>query len=307
MKFSKPASVVAALALTAATLLGGTAAAADLVIKHKQGETTLSAKPEKVLVFDLASLDTLTALGVEVTGVPGGGKPDYLKGYNDDKYLKVGTLFEPDYEAVNAAAPDLIIVAGRSASKYPELAKIAPTIDLSVDAQNFLPEAKTNVATLAGLFDKRAEGDALLAKLDSSVADLKTLAADKGKGLLILTTGGKMSAFGPGSRFGMLHSVYGIAPAAETEHKGNHGQAISFEFILETDPEWLFVVDRDAAIGREGTAAAKFLDNEVVRQTKAWQAGHVVYLDAAAWYLVGGGITSMQRTVDQLTAALGKN
>jgi len=306
MKFPKPASLFAALALTATAVLSGTAAAADIVIKHKQGETTLSAKPEKVLVFDLASLDTLAALGVEVSGVPGGVKPDYLKAYDDDKYVKIGTLFEPDYEAVNAAEPDLIIVAGRSASKYPDLAKIAPTVDLSVDAKNFLPEAKENVATLAGLFDKKAEGDALLAKLDSAIADLKTLAAGKGKGLLVLTTGGKMSAFGPGSRFGMLYDTYGVAPAAETEHVGNHGQAISFEYILKTDPDWLFVIDRDAAIGREGTAAAQFLDNEVVRQTKAWQAKHVVYLDAAAWYLVGGGISSMQRTVDQLSTELGK-
>jgi iron complex transport system substrate-binding protein len=307
MTFLKPAPLFAALAFATAALLSGTAVAADIVIKHKQGETTLAAKPEKVLVFDLASLDTLGALGVEVTGVPGGVKPDSLKGYNDDKYVKIGTLFEPDYEAVNAAEPDLIIVAGRSAAKYPDLAKIAPTIDLTVDAKNYLAEAKDNVAMLAGLFDKKAEGDALLAKLDSSVADLHSLASSKGKGLLILTTGGKMSAFGPGSRFGMLHSTYGIAPAAETEHVGNHGQAISFEYILETNPDWLFVIDRDAAIGREGTAAAQFLDNEVVRQTKAWQAGHVVYLDAAGWYLVGGGISSMQRTVDQLAAELSKD
>lgn len=307
MKFLKPASFFVALALTTASLLGGTASAADIVIKHKQGETTLAAKPGKVLVFDLASLDTLAALGVDVAGVPGGGKPDYLKEFNDDKYLKIGTLFEPDFEAVNAAEPDLIIVAGRSAAKYPDLAKIAPTIDLSVDAKNYLAEARDNVATLAGLFDKKAEGDALLAKLDSSVADLKALAAGKGKGLLILTTGGKMSAFGPGSRFGMLHSAYGITPAAETEHVGNHGQAISFEYILETNPDWLFVIDRDAAIGREGSAATQLLDNQVVHQTKAWQAGKVVYLDAAAWYLVGGGISSMQRTVDQLTTGLSKD
>lgn len=306
MKFSRSASLFAALALIATSLLGGAAAAADIVVKHKQGEATFAAKPQKVLVFDLASLDTLAALGVEVAGVPSGNKPDYLKAYNDEKYLKIGTLFEPDYEAVNAAEPDLIIVAGRSASKYPELAKIAPTIDLSVDAQNYLAEARNNVATLADLFDRKAEGEALLARLDSSVADLKTLAAGKGKGLLILTTGGKMSAFGPGSRFGMLHGAYGILPAAETKHVGNHGQAISFEYILETNPDWLFVIDRDAAIGREGTAAAQFLDNEVVRQTKAWQAGNVVYLDAAAWYLVGGGISAMQRTVDQLATALGK-
>src|SRR5690606_41422546 len=86
MKFLKPAPLFAALAFATAALLSGTAVAADIVIKHKQGETTLAGKPEKVLVFDLASLDTLGALGVEVTGVPRGVRPNSLKGYNDDKY-----------------------------------------------------------------------------------------------------------------------------------------------------------------------------------------------------------------------------
>ncbi|PWE54640.1 iron ABC transporter substrate-binding protein [Metarhizobium album] len=306
MLFNRSRLSLATVAALGALFVGGLAQAADLVVKHKQGETTIAGTPQKVVVFDLASLDTLGALGVEIQGVPGGVKPAYLSQYNDDKYVKVGTLFEPDYEAVNAAAPDLIIVAGRSAAKYGELAKIAPTIDLSVSADNFMDEAKNNVVTLATVFDKRSEADRLIGALDTSIAALKASAADKGKGLLVLTTGGKMSAFGPGSRFGMIHSVYGVQPAAETTHVGNHGQAISFEYILETNPDWLFVIDRDAAIGREGTAAAQYLDNEIVQRTKAWKNGHVVYLDAASWYLVGGGITAIQNTVDQLTSALNK-
>ena len=306
MLFNRSRLSLATVAALGALFVGGLAQAADLVVKHKQGETTIAGTPQKVVVFDLASLDTLGALGVEIQGVPGGVKPAYLSQYNDDKYVKVGTLFEPDYEAVNAAAPDLIIVAGRSAAKYGELAKIAPTIDLSVSADNFMDEAKNNVVTLATVFDKRSEADRLIGALDTSIAALKASAADKGKGLLVLTTGGKMSAVGPGSRFGMIHSVYGVQPAAETTHVGNHGQAISFEYILETNPDWLFVIDRDAAIGREGTAAAQYLDNEIVQRTKAWKNGHVVYLDAASWYLVGGGITAIQNTVDQLTSALNK-
>ena len=306
MLFRTSRSIFAAAVLAVAALSSGMAAAADLVVKHKQGELTLSETPKKVLVFDLASLDTLNALGVEVAGVTSGVKPEYLKAYNDDKYVKIGTLFEPDYEAVNAAEPDLIIVGGRSAAKYGELAKIAPTIDMSTDAKNFYGDAVEHVKTLAALFGKQAEGDAMIAKLESSVADVKALAEGKGKGLLVLTTGGKMSAFGPGTRFGMIHSLYGVAPAAETTQVGSHGQAISFEYILETDPDWLFVLDRDAAIGREGTSAQQYLDNDVVGKTKAWKNGHVVYLDAANWYLVGAGITAMQATADQLKEAFSK-
>ncbi|MDX3924273.1 MAG: siderophore ABC transporter substrate-binding protein [Shinella sp.] len=283
----------------------GAANADPIVVKHAQGETTLEKIPAKVLTFDLAALDTLDALGIEVAGVPTGNKPDYLSKYRSDDYAKIGTFFEPDYEAVNAAEADLIIVAGRSSPKYADLAKIAPTIDLTVDADDYLSSAANNVLTLGRIFGKEAEAKALLDKLQSSTAALKATAEKSGKGLLVLTTGGKMSAYGPGSRFGVLYSDYGVAPAAENLKVGNHGQAISFEFILETNPDWLYVIDRDAAIGREG-AAREFLDNEIVHQTNAWKNGNVVYLDPVSWYLVGGGIRSMQQTVDQLQSALDK-
>lgn len=281
-------------------------ATADVLVRHAKGELSLPSTPEKVFVFDLASLDTLTALGVEVSGVPGGKKPAYLSQYEGEDVAKIGTLFEPDYEAINAGEPDLIIVAGRSSAKYEDLAKLAPTIDLTTDTENFLESAMQNARTLAGLFGKEEEAEALLAKLDESNAALKEKAAGAGKGLLILTTGGKMSTYGVGSRFGALFSDYGVQVADENIKVGRHGQPISFEYILEKNPDWIFVIDRDAAIGREGDAASKFLDNEIVAQTTAWKEGNVVYLDAAAWYLVGGGLTAMQKTVDQLTEAFDK-
>ncbi len=279
---------------------------AEILVKHSKGEVVLKDKPAKVYVFDMASLDTLTALGVDIAGVAGGKKPAYLSKYEGDDVEKIGTLFEPDYEAVNAGEPDLIIVGGRSSAKYEDLARIAPTIDLTVDANRFHESAKTNVRTLAAIFDKKDEAEALITKFDETNSALKEKAANAGKGVLVLTTGGKMSTYGVGSRFGMLFSEYGVQVADNNIKVGNHGQPISFEYILEKNPDWLFVIDRDAAIGRDGGPAKQFLDNEIVGQTTAWKNGQVVYLDAASWYLVGGGITAMQKTVDQLTNAFDK-
>ncbi|QTN99654.1 siderophore ABC transporter substrate-binding protein [Brucella sp. 458] len=280
---------VAAMALA----LSSAAYAADITVKHAQGETAVPASPEKVVVFDLASLDNLDRLGVKVTGVPSGVPfPEYLKKYQGDDYAKVGTLFEPDYEAVNAAEPDLIIVGGRSAAKYAALKKIAPTVDLTVDARNFIADTEA-----------KAEAE----KLNKELAALHEKAAGKGTGLLILTSGGKISAYGPGSRFGVLHDSFGVKPAAPNLSIGNHGQPISSEFILETNPDWLFVIDRDAAIGREGNSAKQLLDNELVRQTNAWKKDQVVYLDAQNWYLVGGGFSALHNTIRQLSEAFDKS
>src|SRR5690606_33632697 len=77
-------------------------AAAPVTVKHASGETTLKDTPKKLVVFDLASLDNLDALGVPVAGVPSGVKPAWLQQYNDDKVTKVGTLFEPNHAAGHA-------------------------------------------------------------------------------------------------------------------------------------------------------------------------------------------------------------
>jgi iron complex transport system substrate-binding protein len=300
--------VLAAFVAGAFTLgsLTAVAQAQGLKVQHAKGETTVPSKPGKVLAFDLATLDTLNALGVEVAGVPTARFPEYLAKYGSDKYEKIGTLFEPNYEAVNAAEPDLIIVGGRSSAKYADLAKIAPTIDMSVDPKDYIGSVKRNVQLLARIFDKKAEADAQLAKLDQSVAALKGEASKAGKGLLVLTTGGKMSAYGPGSRFGHLHTEFGIVPAVEGLATTNHGQAVSAEFILKTNPDWLFVIDRDAATGQNGGAAKKVLDNDLVAQTAAWKNNQVVYLDPTNWYLIGGGLTAMQNSVDQIAKALAR-
>src|SRR5690625_132457 len=287
-----------------ASALAFSASAEQVTVSHLHGETTIETNPDTVVVFDLASLDTLDALGVDVAAVPGGVLPSYLAEYGKGDHASVGTVFEPDYEAVAALSPDLIIIGGRSSPKYDELSQIAPTIELTVDATDFLASMRENVETLGQIFEKEDEAASKLAALDESVAALKEKAEDAGTGLLILTTGGRMSTHGPDGRFAVLFRDFGITPAVEKIDSGMHGQAISHEFILDTNPDWLFVIDRDAAIGREGTPARELLDNDLVQKTTAWSEDQTVYLDAAHWYLVGGGLTAMQQSVDQITEAL---
>ena len=296
-------------ALFAALVAGALATASlataqEITVTHAQGETVLPATPVNVATFDFATIDTLDALGVEIKGVPASNLPEYLAKYAADSYAKIGTIFEPDYEAVNALAPDLIIVAGRSSAALPELAKIAPTIDLSNDWASFEASIKDNSRKLGEIFGKEAEVEALIATLDEKIAALKADAADAGTGLIVLTSGAEVTAYGTGSRFGWIHDTLGVTPAIADVEAATHGDAISFEFILETNPDWLFVIDRDAATG-EGAAAA-ILDNELVAQTNAWKNGNVVYIDPVRSYIVNGGLPAFTVLVDQVGAALAK-
>lgn len=289
-------------AALAAAVAAFPAMAEDITVKHAQGETAVPVNPAKVASFDLATLDTLDVLGVEIAGLPGANLPEYLSKYAADSYAKLGTLFEPDFEAVNALAPDLIIVAGRSAGQLPELAKLAPTIDLSNDWTRFADSIKENSRTLGQVFGKTAEIDAMIAALDEKIEATKALAADAGTGLVVLTNGAEVTAFGPGSRFGWIFDTLGVKHAVDSVAAATHGDVVSFEFILETNPDWLFVVDRDAATG--GAASAAILDNELVQQTNAWKNGHVVYIDPVRSYVVNGGLPAFTQLVDQVQTAL---
>ena len=171
--------------------------------------------------------------------------------------------------------------------------------------QDLVGSVTRNAETLAAIYGKQPQAKEKLDALRASISALHGKAATAGTALIVLTTGGKMSAYGPGSRFGVIHDAFGVKPAVEGLNVSNHGQAISFEFIAQTDPDWLFVIDRDAAIGREGVSAQRMLDNDLVRPTKAWKNKRVVYLNGFNWYLLGSaGLTSMQQNVDEIAAAL---
>lgn len=293
--------ILAALLLCFASLPG---MAGEIVVEHAQGRTVLPDRAERIFVFDLASLDTLDALGAEVAGVPGSNIPDYLAKYRGDAYARVGTLFQPDYEAVHAGKPDVVIVAGRSAPAYAELSRIAPTIDLSLDPGAFAQGVRRNTEILGRITGKEKEAAALTEKLDAAIAGIRDKAKDAGRALIIMVSGGKITAYGKGSRFGWVHDDLGIEPAVADLDAATHGEAVSFEFLLKTNPDWLFVLDRDSVVGSAGASARQALDNELVAATSAAKKDRIVYVDTARWYLVGGGIGALQDSVERIGEVL---
>ncbi|EJF83268.1 siderophore ABC transporter substrate-binding protein [Candidatus Bartonella washoeensis] len=308
IKYLKWVTYVFVVAMSFATFLLTNANAANVTINHVSGTTTVSTSPRKVIVFDLASLDNMNRLGIEaVVGVPEGKKPMYLQQFDDAKYEKIGTLFEPNYEKIAALQPDLIIISSRTQAKYEDLSKIAPTIDLTVGNENSFKDIERNVSILGKIFGKEKEAEEQIAKLKENLAEVRKNTQGKGTGLILMTSGGKISALGPHSRFDIFHSTFGIAPATDKLTVQKHGQLISPEFILETNPDWLLVIDRDAAIGREGQSAAQLLDNELVQRTKAGKQNQIIYLDSWSWYRASGGLTGLNETAQQLNNAFTKS
>ncbi|MED4751677.1 siderophore ABC transporter substrate-binding protein [Brevibacillus choshinensis] len=279
----------------------------EVTIKHKLGEAKLKKNPQTVVAFDYGVLDSLDKLGIEVTGVAQSNLPPYLEKFKDAKYKNIGSLKEPDFEKINAMKPDVIFISGRQQDAYEELNKIAPTIFMGVDTSKYMDSFTTNMKSLGTIFGKEAQVDEELDKINDSIKALTDKTTTNGKNaLIVMTSEGKLSAFGPGSRFGILHDVFGFTPVDKNLEVSTHGQSISSEFVVEKDPDYLFVVDggivsknKDAAVSAKQT-----IENDLIKNTKAFKNGNIIYLDANYWYLSGGGLVSTSSMANEVLADL---
>lgn len=296
--------VSAALMITAALALPIAASAQEVTVETARGEATVAANPSVVFSFDYGTIDTLHELGVTVDGAP--PLPAAAPGWVPDGALEIGSLFEPDYELINAEQPDLVVIAGRSSAAYDELQRLVPTIDLS-NTSDLVTDLKRNVTTLGEIFGLQDEASAALAKLDAKIASVRDTAASVDNGMLLMVTGGSLTAVAAdNSRGAVLYDLLGITPTVADVQSATHGDPVSFEFVLQHDPQWLFVIDRDAAIAADGAQpASAVLDNELMHQAQAFQNGRIVYLDPFSWYIVSGsGLGTANAMLDEVATAL---
>ncbi|MCJ8054816.1 siderophore ABC transporter substrate-binding protein [Shinella curvata] len=293
-------------ALFALMLFGVTAASAEeLEIATAAGPRSVSLPVETVAVFDIAAVDTLDRLGVTMAGLPSNLYLPELAPLKE-KSTDAGDIFEPDLEALSALAPDLIILGGRSSTKVDAAAQVAATIDMTMDGDDLLEQARQRIETYGKLFARESEAAEARGELDAAVGTARAAVAGKGKALIVMTNGPKISAYGPGSRFGWLHRSLALPAAIEDVEAATHGEAVSFEFIRSANPDWLIVLDRAAAIGAGEQSARTTLDNELVAATTAWRKGQVIYLPSGDFYIAAGGARAMVRVFDAITKGFGK-
>ena len=306
------------LGLCAALAVAMPAMAFELA--HDGGAVKLEQPPAKIASFDLAVLDSLNVLGVDVAGVPKSTYTGKLAKFNDA--TQVGTLFEPDYDALKKLAPDLIFAGGRSQKAVPELNKIAPTATLNGKPTAFLESFRKNNLALAQAFQKDDAAQHALHAIDEDVKALHALNQNK-TGLFLFIINGNVMAHVPGDRFGYAYELAGLksvlpakaadAPAAERPEPGSEAakaaasaRAETLKTAAKAEPDWLIVLDRGAINGGEKTAADTLAKHPDLSQTQAYKQGRVFYVDPNGWYVVGGGLANLKAITTDMLAAMKK-
>ena len=119
-----------------------------------------------------------------------------------------------------------------------------------------------------------------------------------------LVTSGGFNVLGNDGRCSLIGREAGFANVGADAQPGTstHGNEASFEFLVDKDPDYLFVLDRDAAIGTDGAKLAQeVVENELMKGTAAYRDGRIVYLvHPAVWYTAEGGITALDRMLRDL-------
>jgi iron complex transport system substrate-binding protein len=289
------------------TAFGGSEGApqlpASVSITHDLGTVNVPYDPRRVAILDLSVLDMLDAFGLgdRVVGVPKGSTVSYLASYNSSRDLaNLGNLKEVDMEKLNSAEPDVIFIGGRLSVEYDNLSKIAPVVLSTIDNRaGYMTGFKRNVETIASLFGLKNRAEELIAGFDARLGALK--AASKGKTAIVaLVTSGSVNTLGNGGRCSIITNEAGFTNLA-SDVKSTHGDSASFELLLDKNPDYIFVLDRDAAINTEGSKTAKeVLENDLVKRTDAFRNGHIVYLSSDVWYLAEGGITATDTMIADL-------
>ncbi|MFG1707593.1 ABC transporter substrate-binding protein [Nonomuraea sp. M3C6] len=267
-------------------------------VKHAMGETKVPMTPKRVVVLDTDKLDSMASLGLAPAGAvqvtENEAFPQYL-GSALAGTKSVGTIAQPNIEAIAALKPDLILGSKfRQAALYDKLSKIAPTVFTErvgiTWKENFLLDAaalgkKDQAQQLLTAYETRAkEVGARFSKIKVSIVRFRPT---------------EIRIYGPDSFSGIVLGDAGIPrPEAQllTGHEDRRFAKLSQENIADADGDALFYTAFGEAAAK---SQATVTGGPLWKNLAAVKAGHAYNVDDEIW-MTGIGVTAAGKILDDL-------
>lgn len=250
---------------SAAAAAQSATAAFPLTIKHEAGETTITTAPTRVVTIGDEITEVVAALGIKPVGVAGRmqggvvggalGKTNYYTAEQIGAPTFVGSVTEPNIEAVAALNPDLILYLNYDDTIYSALAQIAPTLGYDLGKQARWQSVIVEIGRIWGreaqaaqvVRDFQADRDALRAELASIAAQSPRVT------LLYLPDAQTTFVFNQEFALGGLIQDLGFTPTPPPDVPLENGLAtISAEALatLDTDSVLTLRIAADGALER---------------------------------------------------------
>lgn len=259
---------------------------------------TIPVNPKNVVSLDNRTFETLEAWGIKLAAAPKNVIPATISYKNDDSIQNIGSHTEPNLEVIAAVDPELVIVGQRFAQYYEDIKELVPNaavinLDINVSAgdgtagDNLVSGFKDITLLLGQIFDKNEEAEALVAEFDKAIADAKAAYNGTDAVISVIVSGGNIGYSAPhnGRVWGPLYDIFGWVSPLEIDNTStdHQGDEISVEAIAQANPDWLMVLDRDAATSSaaESTPAKDVIENSpALKNTTAIKNGNIVYAPA---------------------------
>ncbi|WP_298823983.1 iron-siderophore ABC transporter substrate-binding protein [uncultured Planococcus sp.] len=289
--------------------------AEPVTIQGTNGEVTLDAPAQKVVVLEWTYAEDLLAVGVQPAGMA--DISDYGNYVNiepqlDETVVDVGGRQEPNLEAIAALEPDLIIgVSFRHDGMLEQLETIAPTVifnpypeDESIDLYQ---EMETTFLEIAKAVGKTTEGEQVLTDLEAQyeekaaeieAADLKTKDV-----ILTLAYSGaqapEIRVFTPNSMASIILERIGLNNVHEPDQFEIFGSStFNVEGLVKyEDANYLYTVPEEDNIYEN-----QLKGNPVWENLAFVQEGRTYDLGADTWLY--GGPLSAETLMNQITDVL---
>lgn len=268
------------------------------VVQHAMGETKVPANPQRVVVLDMGELDMAIALGIKPVGAAlytmDQPFPAHLKEYTDG-IQRVGTVGQPNLEAIAALKPDLILSnKPRHEKIYDQLPQIAPTVlapGLGVDW-------KEAFQVHAAALGKAAEAEAIMQEYYNRLAAFKEQMGDR----LAQTKVSIVRSFPDHVRIYMKKSFIGTIiedaglPRPAAQDKDIFMEKATAERIPDLDGDVIFLLYYNKA---QGESLSPLMQNPLWQQLSAVKNGRVYEANDEIWGL-GLGPMAAKLVVDDL-------
>jgi iron complex transport system substrate-binding protein len=267
-------------------------------ITDAHGTVTVPVNPETVISLDNRTFETLSDWGIELAAAPKDVMYADSPYVSDEAVQNIGNHREPNLEILAAAEPDLVIVGQRFAGYYEEIKELVPnatvidlTFDVSEEAdkpgENLVNGLKDATVSLGQIFDKEAEATQLNADFDEAIAKAKDAYNGTDTIMSVIVSGGNIGFSAPhsGRVWGPMYEIFGWVPALEADGStsDHQGDEVSVEAIAQSNPDWIFVLDRDAATSEasESVPAQDVIDESpALQNTTAITEKQIVYAPA---------------------------
>ncbi|HOC69263.1 MAG TPA: helical backbone metal receptor [Candidatus Hydrogenedentes bacterium] len=198
--------------------------------------------------------------------------------------FQVGGFLDPNYEALLALRPDLILLTPFHRELQPELDRLG--LRYEIIGQDTVADIRESFLRLGALCDRAAEAAALTEALDGRLSDIARRTGDRPRPRVLMTTGRELQS-------GMLNEVYAVSSGSFLSDlltlaggvncvTGEVAEypALSAEGILQLNPDVIIEFGPESS-GEASAAAVKawraLTGLEAVRQSRVYYLGGARY------------------------------